>query len=426
LLAGGRAAYQGTAIEVVGALVIMASLQIVAFSAVGVYRTAWRAAGVGGFGLLIRACAVGTVSGYVALRVLGLPTGGAVALVHFLLFLSAVNLVRFSYVVLVHGKLRTAPAEATLVCGTGAGARYALARVRAMGPLSLQPVGFVEFKPRWQGRHLDQLPVLGTLDALRAIVSEQQAKHLVIADSELRDETLAWVKAVCRQSGVKVHRYMERFVAHDELADELRGAEDVASAWAVLGKVFREIGLDGCVLSLGNGEFDGTGDNQEIYTWRRVPVAHSKNSSALTAHSSEGSKAEARQGTPVNGRKQVNGNGNVNGQGRANGRRHVNGNGAAKEETPRVLRLEGGRWRRATSTASSSEDVLALPVRSGDAVWGVMLATPKAGNRLITPEERAQLRRAAEVLGQRVAEWNSQSNGRSQISGSSTLRVRTA
>ena len=62
----------------------------------------------------------------------------------FLLFLSAVNLVRFSYVVLVHGALRTAPAEATLVCGTGAGARYALARVRAMGPLSLQPVGFIE------------------------------------------------------------------------------------------------------------------------------------------------------------------------------------------------------------------------------------------------------------------------------------------
>jgi len=215
-----------------------------------------------------------------------------------------------------------------------------------------------------------------------------------------------------------VHRYVERFVAHDELAEQLRGAEDVASAWAVLGNVFRKIGLDGCVLSLGNGEFDGTGDNQEIYTWRRVPDANSKDSGALTADLSERSKAEAQQGALVNG--------NGNGHGRANGRGHVNGNGVKKEQTPRVLRLEGGRWCRATSTASSSEDVLALPVRSGDAVWGVLLATPRAGDRLITSEERAQLRRAAEVLGQRVAEWNAQSRDRSQILGSSTLRVRTA
>jgi hypothetical protein len=295
-----------------------------------------------------------------------------------------------------------------------------------MGPFSLQPVGFIEFKPRWQGRHLDQLPVLGTLEALGAIVREQQAKHLVIADSELRGETLTWVRAVCRQSGVKVHRYVERFVAHDELAERLRDAEDVASAWAALGKVFREIGLDGCVLSLGNSEFDGTSDNQEIYTWRRVPDGKSKDSTALAAHASEGSKAEGQQAALVIGHEGVNGNGKVNGHGRANGRGQVNGNGAKKGQTPRVLRLEGGRWRRATSPASSSEDVLALPVRSGDALWGVLLATPRAGDRLITSEERDQLRHAAEVLGQRVAEWNAQSNGRSQISGSSTLRVRTA
>ena len=83
LLAGGRTTYQGAAVEVACALVLMATLHVVVFSALGVYRTAWRATGVGGFGLLIRACAVGTVSGYVALRVLGLPTGGAVALVSF-------------------------------------------------------------------------------------------------------------------------------------------------------------------------------------------------------------------------------------------------------------------------------------------------------------------------------------------------------
>jgi len=76
---------------------------------------------VGGFGLLIRACAAGTVSGYVILRLLGLPTGVAVAVVHFFFLLSAVTLVRFSYVLLLRGALGTAEAEPALVCGTESG-----------------------------------------------------------------------------------------------------------------------------------------------------------------------------------------------------------------------------------------------------------------------------------------------------------------
>jgi hypothetical protein len=59
-------------------------------------------------------------------------------------------------------------------------------------------------------------------------------------------------------------------------------------------------------------------------------------------------------------------------------------------------------------------------------VWGVLLATPSAGERLITHEEQGRLLRAAEVLGQRVEEWNSRGDGRAPVSGSSTQRVHTA
>ena len=446
LLVGGRPAdLRAAAISGASALAFMASLQLVTFHALGVYRTAWRAAGVGGFGLLIRACAAGTVSGYVILRLLGLPTGVAVAVVHFFFLLSAVTLVRFSYVLLLRGALGTAEAEPALVCGTGEWARYALGRLRRVGPPSLRPVGFIELRPRWQGRQLDRLPVLGTLDALPIIVEEQRVRHLVIADPALRGDALAWVQAVCRQLGVRVHRYMEKFVSHCEAVDQLCGVKDVATAWAVLGKVFGEMGLDGCVLSVaGSGSNGANGGRREVYTWRRIADAGPSGSGSLSAFLHEGldggpdrvphlkangtvkGNAAANGNGKVNAPGAVNGNGSVNGNGRAKARAPLNGDGPVNGNGLTVLRREGDRWCPVELTAPRAEDVLALPIKCGEAVWGVLLATPQAGNRLITPAERLRLQRAAEALGQRVAQWNSHGNGQAPVEGSSAPQVQTA
>src|SRR6185295_168755 len=62
------------AYEVALTVVFMAGAQLVCFGLLNVYRTAWWVTEVSGFGLLLRACAAGTVAGYMGLRLLELPT----------------------------------------------------------------------------------------------------------------------------------------------------------------------------------------------------------------------------------------------------------------------------------------------------------------------------------------------------------------
>jgi UDP-GlcNAc:undecaprenyl-phosphate GlcNAc-1-phosphate transferase len=238
----------GSAVAAAIALALMAAFQLLIFLVQGVYRTAWRAAGVSGFGLLARACAVGAVGGYMVLRLLGLPVGGGAVIVYFSLFLSAVTLMRLSYVLLAHAAQRAVPAERTLICGSPTGARHALAHLRQEGVGNLKPVGLVAVRSRHQGRQIDQMPVLGTLDQLADLVREQQATHLVIADSSVRGEQAAWVRAVCRQAGVRVHRYMEKLVSYDE---STTGAQSVAEVGAadILSEIFDGARIDGALVT---------------------------------------------------------------------------------------------------------------------------------------------------------------------------------
>lgn len=202
-------------LELAAALMLVAGAQLIVFGMLGVYRTAWWVSEVSGFGLLLRACAAGTVAGYIGLRLLDLPTAGATALVHCCLLLPAITLMRFSHVLLASAARAATASERALIYGTAAEARQALQRLRRSGMRALDPVGFIEFRPRLQGRDLARLPVLGSLDGLATIVRERQAKHLVIADPALRGEALDWVRAVCRQLDVSVHRYVERLVPYD-------------------------------------------------------------------------------------------------------------------------------------------------------------------------------------------------------------------
>jgi UDP-GlcNAc:undecaprenyl-phosphate GlcNAc-1-phosphate transferase len=197
-------------------ITVMVSAQLGTFAALRVYRTTWWAAGVSGIGLLLRACGAGTISGYVALRLLELPAHGTTAVVYCLLLLPGLTMMRYSYVLLTLS-VRSASSERALICGTLGDARQALRRLRRGGLRALEPVGFVEFSPRLQGRDLARLPVLGTLDGLAGIIRERQVKHLVIADPGLPGEALTWIRAVCQQLGVQVHRYVEELVPYDLL-----------------------------------------------------------------------------------------------------------------------------------------------------------------------------------------------------------------
>jgi len=262
------------------AVVVMAIAQVAVFAAFGVYRTTWWMTDVGGFGLLLRACGAGTVAGYIALRLLALPAGGDAAIVHFLLLLPSVTLMRFSPVLLArvyvhaHG---SGPHERALICGTTEEGQHALVRMRVNGMRGIEPVGFLELQPRLQGRWLGELPVIGTLDGLAAIATERKVKHLIVADPALGESDFRWVRAVCRQLGMRLHRYVETLEDY---------GDGPAATAARAGVAVTTSGAEH-VAANGNGHTNGTG----------------------------------------NGNGYANGNGNGNGSGNGNGNGHGNGNG---------------------------------------------------------------------------------------------------
>jgi FlaA1/EpsC-like NDP-sugar epimerase len=199
-------------------LTIVALVQLATFHSFGVYRTVWWAStGASDLALLARACAAGTSFSYILLRLVGVPATPIAAVVRFLFLLPVLATVRFSPILLANAVRRIGRAERAVICGTTAEAQHAIAHLRRNGMRDVEPIGFIEMVPRLQGRQLDRLPVLGTLDGLGTILRTQAVGHVVIADPELRGEPLRWARAVCRHSGVRLHRYIERLLHEADL-----------------------------------------------------------------------------------------------------------------------------------------------------------------------------------------------------------------
>jgi FlaA1/EpsC-like NDP-sugar epimerase len=193
-------------------LAIVAVVHLAAFHLLGVYRTVWWASGAADLGLLARACAAGTCFSYILLRLSGVPATPIAAVIRFLFLLPVVAATRLSPAILANAVRRAGRAERAVICGTDAEAQHAITHLRRNGMRNVEPIGFVEMVPRLQGRQLGRLPVLGTLDGLMTILRTQSVGHVVIADPQLRGEALRWARAVCRHSGVRFHRYIERLL----------------------------------------------------------------------------------------------------------------------------------------------------------------------------------------------------------------------
>ena len=108
-----------------------------------------------------------------------------------------------------------------------------------------------------------------------AIVVDRQVRHFVVADPALGEAGFQWVRAVCRQHGVRVHRYVEQLVDCDEtpaMAEAL--PLDLELATNGNGHAHATNGNgNGHVTTNGNGNGNGahvaaTGNGQETWTSR--------------------------------------------------------------------------------------------------------------------------------------------------------------
>jgi hypothetical protein len=263
--------------------------------------------------------------------------------------------------------------ERALICGTGVNGRHSLSRLRrrSLRHRPIEAIGFIEFRPRLQGRRIGLLPVLGTLEDLDTIIRERQIQHLIIADTALRGENLHWVHALCRQRNVSVLRYVERLVAADPLLEQLRVAPDLASSWSILSDLFHAVALEACVLAVTGARPAGM---DETPTWQRAGGPVTSLPADLSLYVQNGHEQLGEIVTHLNGR-------------------------------PTGLRRNGHGWRTLSPRAVEAGDMIAAPIRCRGEVWGVLLAAPRAGKRVMSASDVARLRAATQLLGRHAERW---------------------
>ena len=117
----------------------------------------------------------------------------------------------------------------TIIVGAGQAGRSLARDLRRVEDFGLLPVGFVDDAPEKQGgRDLEsKLPVLGTLDQLQQIVSEQKAEAVVLAIPGLPAARTRELTASATGAGATV-RYLPSFIAalqRDVVGSDLRSLD---------------------------------------------------------------------------------------------------------------------------------------------------------------------------------------------------------
>src|SRR5439155_24194828 len=166
------------------------ALKVGLFLPFGMYSRLWRHAGIPDMAKIIEATATSTV----ACAILGLFVLPASGLVIPRVPISVVILDAFLTVLAVAAPRlliravatlqrppQTAPARRVLIVGAGAAGEMILRELRSNPQLGLTPVGFVDDDPRKRNARLNDVPVLGPLSRIPALIGEHGVDEIVIA-----------------------------------------------------------------------------------------------------------------------------------------------------------------------------------------------------------------------------------------------------
>jgi FlaA1/EpsC-like NDP-sugar epimerase len=89
-----------------------------------------------------------------------------------------------------------------LIAGAGTAGRMALGEIRRHPESGLEPVGFVDDDPALAGGRIEDLPVLGTLDALADIARQHQIHEVLIAIPSARGPVVRRIVGACARARV--------------------------------------------------------------------------------------------------------------------------------------------------------------------------------------------------------------------------------
>jgi UDP-GlcNAc:undecaprenyl-phosphate GlcNAc-1-phosphate transferase len=185
--------------------------QLAAFLIIGQYKGLWRYTSMSDVASFVKCTAGAWVSSTLMVVFFYRFDGwsrGVLVMDGVLLFLGVTG-TRVAFRVLRNWMLRLKPpanAKRVLIYGAGDGGELLLRELINNRELGLHPVGFVDDDPQKQGRMIHGVKVLGPLERLQTLASEQQVDELVISTGKLEAERSEMVSQLCANAGVHCRR----------------------------------------------------------------------------------------------------------------------------------------------------------------------------------------------------------------------------
>jgi UDP-GlcNAc:undecaprenyl-phosphate GlcNAc-1-phosphate transferase len=186
----------------------VAPLTVLVFWKTGLYRGAWRLAGISD---LARACGATFAAAMLALigHTIWSPTSlpFTVFLIYGLANIVLVAASRASYVVLLNSQHRANnQGMPVLLYGAGHGGVIAVRELFQHPEAGMRPIGFIDDDPEKQGRLVSELPVLGSARDLPAIVQAHGVHAVLVATTKMPSERAEQVRRVCEQLAISLFK----------------------------------------------------------------------------------------------------------------------------------------------------------------------------------------------------------------------------
>ncbi len=196
---------------IVRSLPIFVFIQMISFYLFGVYRGVWKYVSFGDIMRIILGALAGTVTSSLILFLLTFFKGYSAFVIIVYFFIMTLFVTARAASLRGFGEFftrrRARQAEKKVVIfGAGDSGNVVLREVLNNDGLGLRPLGFIDDDPTKVGRLVYGLKVLGTRHDLGRVIRERQADEVIIAVSDLSDETRRYIERVCKETGIGVIR----------------------------------------------------------------------------------------------------------------------------------------------------------------------------------------------------------------------------
>jgi UDP-GlcNAc:undecaprenyl-phosphate GlcNAc-1-phosphate transferase len=179
----------------------------------GLYKGAWRYAGVSDLIRILKAVVIGCIAS--ALLLWMLPGYGvisrAVLIIDFNLLFFFVIGERSSFRILEHLYLsKNHRGRKVLIYGLGKGSVHALNEFINNPRLDLSPVGFIDDDQRNHGKQVNGYPVLGSLDSLESILKNNSISEIIVTSENISEGKLEHLSQICNSHHISLRCFQNR------------------------------------------------------------------------------------------------------------------------------------------------------------------------------------------------------------------------